>query len=80
MCVCVKRFGRNAYCRYRYRLYVCLYVCMYGYLQLCMCEPEEDGWRALAILPSVTFAQGEAGQQIRPEWLGAWGLHGKNRV
>lgn len=29
----------------------------------------EDGWRALAILPSVTFAQGEAGQQIRLDFF-----------
>ncbi|CAE7547763.1 unnamed protein product [Symbiodinium sp. CCMP2592] len=29
----------------------------------------ESGWRAIAILPSVTFAQGEAGQQIRLDFF-----------
>ena len=49
-----------------------LHVCVFVFGIYMHEAHQESGWRALAILPSVTFAQGEAGQQIRPELTGFW--------
>ena len=70
ICKCMHRFTDS-------QIYVNIHVCVFVFGIYMHEAHQESGWRALAILPSVTFSQGEAGQQIRPELTG-FGFRVKN--